>query len=33
MLRAEYGYYSKDNAGKLYPELFSAVGMANVREA
>ncbi len=31
--RSEYGCYSKDNAGKLYPELFSAVGMANVREA
>ena len=33
MLGAEYGYYSEDEARKLYPELFSAVGMANVREA
>ena len=32
-LGAEYGYYSEEEARRLYPELFSAVGMANVREA
>lgn len=30
-LGMDYGYYSEDEARRMYPELFSAVGLPNVR--
>lgn len=33
VLGADYSYYGEDEARRLYPGLFSAVGMANVRDA